>query len=234
MSKITGTRLLRKQIPGIAVDYDDAPPYIGFTGPSSSAGWEIYGNDLNTGFAIWRGYFDIQGWSKEQLSAFIGGAGWQESDGWNLHDPQLAHSFAPEINTWDIISKAPIPNSALDAVHFVDGIGYFGWNGPGMSRSNYDLEEIFAARHRQFVVNTILNNVLMQNDQNIWGAGDATAGDKIYITRIISTGVSIKDGSLLIVPPQGIILPATVVDEKDLVYMERLRRSYVLGESRNP
>ena len=235
MSEITGTRLLRKQIPGIAIDNEAAPPYIGFTGPSAAAGWEIYANDLGSPFAIWRGYFDIAGWSREQLSAFVSGAGWQESDGWNLHDPNVAHSWAPEINTWDIISKAPIPNEALDAAHFVDGAGYFGWNGPGMSLSNYNLEEVFAARHRQFVPNTTLNNVLMQNDQNIWGAGDATAGDKIYITRIVSTGICLTtEGSLLIVPPQGIILPATVVDEKDLVYMERLRRSYVLGESRNP
>ena len=38
----------------------------------------------------------------------------------------------------------------------------------------------------------------------------------------------------LMVPAQNIIVNAAVVDEKDLVYMERLRRSYVLGESRNP
>lgn len=233
MSKIKGSRLLRKQVAGVGIDYDAAPPYISFT-TTKQSGWEIYANDLNQSYAIWRGYFDIAGWSSEKLSAFIAGAGWQECDGWNLHDPQLEHSFAPEINTWDIITKAVIPNEALNSEHFVDGIGLFGWNGPGMILSNYNLEEVFAGRHRQFVPNTTLNNVLMQNDENIWGAGDATAGDKIYITRIVSTGIAIKDGSLLLVPPQAIIVPATLADEKDLVYMERLRRSYVLAESRNP
>jgi len=230
---IQGTKLLRKQLPGAAVSYDESPPYIKFDGTGAD-GWEIFGNALLQDYMIWRGYFDIAGWSKEQLSAFIAGAGWQESDRWTLNDPQLEHSFAPEINTWDIISKAPMPNEALEGEHWVDLMGHFGWNAPGMLKSNYNLEEIFAGRHRQFVPNAQLNNVLVQMDQNIWGAGDATAGDKIYITRIVSTGISIKDGSVLIVPPQSIILPATVVDEKDLVYMERLRRSYVLGESRNP
>ena len=79
--------------------------------------------------------------------------------------------------------------------------------------------------------------MLHQTAQEIWGCGDATAGDKIYVTRIISPSMAIDPGNTannLMVPAQNIIVNAAVVDEKDLVYMERLRRSYVLGESRNP
>ncbi len=69
----------------------------------------------------------------------------------------------------------------------------------------------------------------------LWGAGDATAGDKIYITRVVRlSGLANYGLELLVSPPQDVITNAIVVEEKDLVYMERLRRSYVLGESRNP
>ena len=231
MSDIQGSKLLRKTIPGAYISWNDYEPYISIGG--GGAGWTTYYNG-NVNFAIWRGYFDIAGWSKDQLSAFITGVGWQESDRWVLANANDAGSFAPEVLTWDILSKAKIPDEALDGEHFLDGAGFFGWNAPGMIDSNYNLEEIFGGRFRQFLPNDTLNNVANQYATELWGVGDATAGDKIYITRIVAPFLAMKDGTVLFVPPQAILIPAAVVEEKDLVYMERLRRSYVLGESRNP
>ena len=230
MSDIKGTRLLRKLIPSEALTFDAEPPYISTT---HGKGWEIYFNGI-CNFAIWRGYFDVAGWSSEKLSAFISGAGWQETDSWTLANPNTGGTFAPEVKTWDIVSKAKLPNSILDGDKFADGAGFFGWNAPGMLNSNYNLEEIFAGRYRQYVPNTTLLNVMNQYSQELWGAGDATAGDKIHITRIVSCFSAMKATSVLFIPPQSVILPATLADEKDLVYMERLRRSYVNAESRNP
>jgi len=231
MSDIKGNRLLRKQLPGTLLTFDEAPPYV--EAQVAGAGWEIVFNGV-CNYAVWRGYFDISGWSKEKLSAFIGGAGWQETDSWSLHNPQTGGTYAPQVKTWDIVSKCYLPNSILDGDKFGDLTGISGWNAPGMIKSDYNLEEILAGRFRQFVPNENLLNVLNQYSQELWGAGDATAGDKIYITRIVSSFIAMKDTSLLIVPPQSVILPATLVDEKDLAYMERLRRSYVLAESRSP
>ena len=230
MSEIQGTKLLRKTVPGAYITPDLAESYINVGG---GEGWTTYYNG-NTTFAIWRGYFDIAGWSKEQLSAFITGAAWQESDRWTIANANEVGSFAPEVLTWDILSKGKIPDEALDGSHFLDGAGFFGWNAPGMLDSNYNLEEIFGGRFRQYIPNTNLNNIANQYATEIWGAGDATAGDKIYITRIVAPFIALGEGTVIVVPPQAILIPAAVVEEKDLVYMERLRRSYVLGESRNP
>ena len=230
---IEGNKLLRKTIPGAYIGYDDYEPYITVGG---GEGWTTYYNGT-VNFAIWRGYFDIAGWSKEQLSAFINGVGWQESDRWTIANANTEGAFAPEVLTWDILSKGKIPDEALDGEHFLDGAGFFGWNAPGMIDSNYNLEEIFGGRFRQYLPNANLNNVANQYATELWGCGDATAGDKIYITRIVAPFLAMKggeDATVLVVPPQAILVPAVVVDEKDLVYMERLRRSYVLGESRNP
>ena len=229
MSEITGTRLLRKQIPYCWVYGVGEEPNqfeIGVQG----GGWEIYTNELGRVYAIWRGYFDIAGWNSEQLTAFISGAGFQEANQWLGPDP-VALGSIPRIKTWDIVSKAKIPNSALDtATALTSGE----WLAPGFAGSNYDLEEIFTGRYRHFDYSTTVTAGFNQTAMQIWGAGDATAGDKVYLTRVVDvSGVLVYPG-FLIIPPQNVVMPATLVDEKDLVYMERLRRSYVLAESRNP
>ena len=234
MSDITGTRLLRKQIPRCElIRGEGSPHYLEFQ-VGEDNGWELYWNDVNVPFLIYRTYFDISGWSREQLSAFIGGVGWQEAESFHVADPNPVPTFG-EVCSWDIASKAKLPNNILDHDKWLNLV--FNWSAPGFSNSNYDQEEIFAGRYRQFLPNSTQLGLLHQTAQEIWGCGDATAGDKIYVTRIISPSMAIDPGNTannLIVPAQNIIVNAAVVDEKDLVYMERLRRSYVLGESRNP
>ena len=229
MSKLKGNRLMRKQIPFVSAfplegDIDWAIQYQG-------GGWEIVVNDLGINYAVWRGYFDIAGFSSEQLSTFVGGAGWQEADEWVM-GPSTEFDRA-RIKTWDILSKAKIDDNALDRRGPLTSSSV--WHAPGFAGSNYDLEEIFAGRYRHFDFSTTITAGFNQTYEQVWGAGDATAGDKIYITRIVQlTGLATYPMEALIVPPQDVIAPISLVDEKDLVYMERLRRSYVLGETRNP
>ena len=229
MSDITGTRLLRKQIP-----FCSAFPLEGAVDWSiqyQGGGWEIIVDADGVNYAVWRGYFDISGWSSEDLTAFIDGAGWQESDEWFMGP--IENYGRARIKTWDIVSKAKISDDALDA--HGPGASSPTWFAPGFAGSNYDLEEIFGARYRHFDFSTTITAGFNQTAMEVWGAGDATAGDKIYITRIVRlTGLATYGLETIVIPPQDVIVNALLANEKDLVYMERLRRSYVLGESRNP
>ena len=232
-SEIQGAKLLRKQIPPCLLIRGESG-YDSLT-LSVANGWELYWSDGAIPFLVYRTYFDVAGWSREQLSAFIEGVGWQEPDGFNVIDPNPAAGFG-EMETWDIVSKATIPNEALDAGKWLY-LGQHNWSAPGFSGSNYNMEEIFAGRYRQYLPNSTTLGLFQQTDQQIWGCGDATAGDKIHITRVVSLYHCISPentADYLMVPEQLVLSNAIVVDEKDLVYMERLRRSYVLGESRNP
>ena len=229
MSKVDGNRLMRKQIPFMSAfplegDVDWSIQYQG-------GGWELVANDIGTNYAVWRGYFDIEGLSQEQLSIFVGGAGWQEADEWVM-GPSTSFDRA-RIKTWDILSKAKIDNEALDK--HGPGTSATVWHAPGFAGSNYNLEEIFAGRYRHFDFSTTITAGFNQTYEQVWGTGDATAGNKIYITRIVQlTGLATYPMEAMVVPPQNVIVPVSLVDEKDLVYMERLRRSYVLAESRSP
>jgi hypothetical protein len=228
-SEIQGAKLLRKQIPHCII----TPESEGVFNITDQGGnWELYTSADGTVFALWKGYFDISGWNREQLSAFIEGVGWQEAQEWAASPLHVTNTS--RIRTWDMLSKAYLPDSILDNQAAAPVIGY--WYPPGFSGSNYDLEEIFAGRFRTFDLSAILSGGWTQSNEQVWGCGDATAGDKLYITRIVylSNVQNHESGSIIIIPPQDIITNAIVVDEKDLVYMERLRRSYVLGESRNP
>lgn len=227
MSKIEGQRLLRKQIPFFAAfplegDIDWSIQYQG-------GGWEIVVNDIGINYAVWRGYFDIAGLNSEDLTTFVSGAGWQESDEWIMGPP--ASFDRPRIKTWDIISKDSIDDGALNA--HGPGSAAAIWLAPGFAGSNYNLEEIFAGRYRHFDFSTTIAAGFNQAYEQIWGAGEATAGSRIHITRIVLlTGLATYPMEAIVVPPQGVIVPATLATEKDLVYIERLRRSYVDALSR--
>jgi len=225
---IKGSRVLRKLIPG---------EYFFRTGESpqdwidqGKGGWQIVTADNAGEYAFYRTYFDISGWNREQLTAFITGVSYQESDSWV--NPQLTLGSHPSVDTWDIISKSYLPDSIVDDQHWVVGSDLLGFNPPGMSSSNYDLEEIFDGRFRSFVNDANTANETRMINRTSWGTGDATAGDKIYVTRIIRLSSVQQAGGALSIPPMAIVIPAVVVEEKDLVYLERLRRSYVLGENR--
>ena len=227
-SKLTGSRLLRKQIP-----YFSAYPLAGdvdWAIQTEGGNWRIVVNDLGMNYAVWNGFFDLGGYSSEELTTFVSGAGWQESEEWIAGTP--ANFARPRIKTWDIISKSPINDVSLD--RHGPGTASSMWFAPGFAGSNYDLEEIFAARYRHFDYSTTITAGFNNTYEQVWGAGDATAGDRIFITRIVQlTGIANYGLELLIVPPQDVIAPITLGEEKELQYIERLRRSYVLAESRD-
>jgi len=225
---IKGSRVLRKLLPGAVVGTEGAEPdivYAIYTG-----GWSVITNDEGIQFAVQRDYFDIAGWNQEQLTAFITGVSYQEGCSWKL--PQGSIGTYPTIETWDIISKSNLPDEILDGEHWILASDGNGFNPPGMSLSNYNLEEIFDGRFRGMVNDSTTANELRKISQTSWGTGDATAGDRIYITRIVRLTGTQTSAGYIVIPPMAIVIPAVVVEEKDLVYMERLRRSYVLGESR--
>jgi len=238
MTETPNSRLLRKILPGTAWTGTLETPYIAFAGPENGQGWDIYINDNAITYLVYRTYYDITGWSKQQFSAFVAGVGWQETDRWTVNDAAAVTpgAFGPELQSWDIVSKSEIPNSALDSDSWGDGNGYFAWNAPGMPLSNFNLEEVFAGRARQWIPNANMNNIMHQTMETLWGAGDATAGDRIYITRIVApfliTSLAPGAESTGFVPPQAVIVPAVLEQEPDLQYIERLRRSYVDAGSR--
>jgi len=217
---VKGSRDLRKLIPRSRIDWNENP-----TLTTAENGWEIlYIPGTTTQFAVYRTYIDIVGWSKDDVTAFTQGAAFQECD---------AVVFSPgglqPLKCWDMVTVNRIDDEAFtDDNKLLNGTT---WSAPGTSFSNYNLEEILAARWREFAASQDLATSKIIG-QGSWGSGDATAGDRIHITKAFYLGVAIPTAGRLIIPDGSVVVPTLLVKESDLVYMERLRRSYVLAENR--
>ena len=216
---VKGQRDLRKLIPRSVVTFDADP-----SNTIATNGWEILG-DATHQFAIYRTYVDIVGWSKDDITAFTQGAAFQEAASL-VCAPALA---TLPLKCWDMVTVNRIDDDAFTNANTISqGVT---WSPPGTSNSNYNLEEILAGRWREYMTDTtILTSRLI--GQGTWGAGDATAGDRIHITKAFYLGSSMVTGGKLIIPDGAVVIPTLLVKEPDLVYMERLRRSYVLAENR--
>jgi len=228
-TQIKGTRLLRKLIAG----FDAAPDAEGvwaFEGGQSD--WRIITNGSNQ-MAVWRGYYDLAGYAAEKLTSMVAVPGFQECDEWFMG--ALTIGPRPVIKTWDILSKVKLPDGIFDTDTFLNNGVPCGWSAPGMiGGSNFNLEEIFAGRFRIFSVNQTIGNTLVQTNEQAWGAGDATAGSRIYITRMVMLeDTQLYPDGRICAPPMAVILPVALLHEKDLPYIQRLRRSYTLSDERS-
>jgi len=214
---VKGTRDLRKLIPRSSISWN-----IDESATTATAGWEIVGTGAFQ-FAVYRTYMDVVGWSKDDITAFTQGASFQE--GSNVY---FTGGGSLPMMCWDIVSVNYITDDQF--TDNLDATG-FNWCPPGLSNSNYNLEEILAGRWREFSADSTINTTRLVS-QGVWGAGDATTGDRIHITKAYYLGASLPTGGIMILPDSAVVLPTLLVQEKDLVYLERLRRSYVLADNR--
>jgi len=230
-TEIKGTRLLRKMIAG----FDASPDAEGvWTFEKGQSDWRIITNGANQ-MAVWRGYYDLAGYTAEDLTAMVAVPGWQECDEWFMVATVPSIGARPVIKTWDILSKVKLPDGIFDTDTFLNNGVPCGWSAPGMiGGSNFNLEEIFAGRFRIFSVNQTIGNTLVQTNEQAWGAGDATAGSRIYITRMVMLeDTQVYPDGRICAPPMAVILPVALIHEKDLPYIQRLRRSYALSDERS-
>lgn len=217
---VKGVRDLRKLIPRSKIYWNEDPSLT-----TAENGWQILHIQGTTSqFAVYRTYIDIVGWTKDDITAFTQGAAFQEAD---------AVFFTPggaqPLKSWDMVTVNRIDDTAFtDAAPLLNGTT---WSPPGTSFSNYNLEEILAGRWREFAADSTLATSRMIGSGS-WGAGDATAGDRIHITKVFFLGAALTTLGRLVIPDGAVVIPTVLVEESELVYLERLRRSYVLAENR--
>jgi len=188
-----------------------------FTGPDLTGiavgdGWETIIETVSLGKAVHRSYIDLAGWTKEELTTFVQGVDIQK-----MKTPfgVIANSY-PLVWEYDILSTRRIALTELTS-----GIpGFIG--GP----STIDLQSIVYGESRTYAENATIPGTYVTTDRETFGTGDPVATDKLHWTRIIR--FSVAGAATLKVYPANLVVQAVTAKEKDLVWMERLRRSYVL------
>ena len=167
---------------------------------------------------------DLSGYAMESLTFFPEAIGLQDP-GIYTYTPGGGSSYNG-MQVLDIITSVPMD---LNAVANSQGLGI----GPGMLRSTHEFETLLFGMFRFFTANTNIPYAGYQQLERSqrFDSGEPTAADKLYCYRIVSL---LADGppepdSRFAVPAARQLVGGAMDEESELVYMQRLKRSYELA-----
>lgn len=199
-------RLLRETIPGTRVDMA-SPEEPSVTGGSWEIGSVTIGTTPHT-VIFASGYFDLSGYSIDQLTTFIQGTTIQETP--------LLNGFGTFFAA-HIVSTEP-----LDISDFEISSTSTSWALPGSLSSSYTLQQIIVGQCAYWATDSTVNTV-RHVGQGSWGVGSSTADQKLYYA--VAYAFPTAAPAQVFIPDTSFIVSAMVQKEKDLNYIMRLKRS---------
>lgn len=204
-------RVLTKLVPAITGSSSGGDLSI----TSTSEGWEVLplkDNAFN-GF-VWRGYVDLAGYDIEQLTFFIQGI--------NVQEASTFSGLTTSLVSLDLVTKVYVNNDDLNSAY--DGQLY----PAGFLTTNHDMEQVMMGRLRNYYHDDgwTLDNLLQLSSVNEWGEGAATAGARLYLTRVIAVS---DESAGVVIPAACFQIAGVATEEADLEYIMRLRRDYELA-----
>jgi len=207
---------LYKQIPtGLLTIGDPVSPGEPTLDTTSSGGWEVLSGPQGVyHHFVARTYIDLSGWTAQELTTFTQGIDIQKQ----LFP--LYIGVIPQMFELDYITTRRITDDELTEIGNDNSL-------PGFHSSTLDLMEMIYGERLSYAVNAQIAGTFIQVAEERFGSGNPTAMDKMHWTRHIIIPAA-APASTLQVYPTNLIVQALTVEEKDLVWMERLRRSYVL------
>jgi len=189
------------------------------TNPSAGTGtvtnqWELIQLDANTAMIACRTYIDLAGWSMQELTTFTQGIDIQKQQ-----IPLKVPTGLPKAQSvweFDFITSRRLTTNELTDITSL----------PGFSGSTCSLQQVIYGERMMYGENATIPGNYIQISSDTFGSGNPTAMDKLHWTRLLIID-SPGDGEQLAVFPTNLVVQAMTVEEKDLVWMERLRRSFV-------
>jgi len=197
---------LYKQVPGSVFVFE---PTATEGISHASNGWEILPG-IPEDVAVFRTYIDLQGWSAQDLTTFTQGVDIQKS---LIPIKTGAMIGAYEIDF--ITTRRLTDNELLDIFSM-----------PGFISSTVDLMQMIYGERMYYGENVSIPGTFVQISGETFGSGNPTAMSRMHWTRLLIPHQPDPNDSLVI-PESNLVVQAMTVEEKDLVWMERLRRSYV-------
>jgi len=186
---------------------------------SNTSGWEVLTDPTGTTRVLAnRQYIDLSGWSKQELTTFTQGIDIQKQQ---LPIPIPSGGIS---NLWefDFITTRKLTDDELTSWGADSAI-------PGFLPSTCDLMEMIYGERMSYGENVQIPLTYVQLGGETFGSGNPTAMDKMHWTRLYIMP-SVTPTTTIVICSTNLIVQALTVEEKDLVWMERLRRSYVLQD----
>jgi len=181
-------------------------------------GWKVIWNTFP--YAINRTYIDLSGWSAQDLTTFTQGVDIQTS-----LMPRSQTTGILEVTCLDIISTRRLTDAEISDW----GTSGISEDPPGFIENTTDLMEVIYGERTTYAVNGsidgVAGTVYVILDRETFGSGNPTAMSRMHWTRVYWMNGS-GDTESLQIPAANLVVQAMTVEEKDYVWMERLRRSY--------
>lgn len=217
-----GSRRLAAMHPGLTETYAGGTLWTP-TAPGRNQGW--------VQLASGSGWFhetqlDLSGYAMESLTFFPSAVGIQDPGVYRMAPGATATTSS--LYVLDLITSTPIdPNRIMVGDWLGAGIG------PGMFGSPETFETILYGLGRVFSENNTIkipNYQQLQRSQR-FESGEPTAADKLYCYRIVQISAESLDAGLsnIVIPACRQLISGMLDEESELVYMQRLKRSYELA-----
>jgi len=214
-------RQLLKQLPGTNFQIEMGESLPGFkAGALPTNGWEGITQTTSGMVVANRTYIDLAGYTQDDLTTFIQSVAIQ-----HMKDPLVAGNVAtPLIWAYDFITTRRINTAELSNL---------GSDVPGYLPSTLDLMEMIYGQHRTYALNANIPGTYITTDTDVLGSGNPSASDRLHWTRVFLFDASGAPGATsgYGLYPANLVCQAVTGKEKDLVYIERLRRSYTQQRS---
>jgi hypothetical protein len=220
MDDVTPRQLL-KQINGtyVVASMGESLPSI-TTIPARQ--WDILPQtNAPTMFALARRtYIDLAGYTQNELTTFVQSVAVQ-----HMRDPlKTGDATTPIVWSYDFVTTRRVSTEELS--NLINDV-------PGYLPSTLDLQEMVYGQHRTYATNANIPFTFITTDTDTLGSGNPSAADRLHWTRVFLFEVTggIGTTTSLSVYPANLVCQAVTGKEKDLVYIERLRRSYTQERS---
>lgn len=211
---LEGPRRLMLEVPHYQGDYA--------TGVfPDSLHWSNYGL---TNAIMFEGSLDLSGYELDKLTFVPQGSELQDP-GRYIYDVGPAGYPIVDVEVLDIISQERLSLTAIDAALTLGNV-------PGMLGTTEDFSQIIMGNYRVMVVpNTTGTGIslLVPQTGGTFGSGEATAASRLWLYRVVRINGAKGASDILKIPASRFLLVGTVVDEEELPYMMRLKRSFELA-----
>jgi len=204
---LEGPRILDKGFSGGSITNTSPPDTPGATGTGGL-------DKLSDTVFCYRSYYDLSGYTLDDLTCFFAGVDIQEDFTPNGDNPCYIV---------DLITTHQLSSTEIIAAHFDAATGEL----PGFNLSTFDMKQVIYGRTRTFDTSTSWAPAVVQEyGRTQWGTCTASTSEKIYLTRIIYMDIGLGPGLIMNIPSCNYVTSVVVGREKELSFLMRQRRSY--------
>tara|TARA_Y100001963_G_scaffold128477_1_gene182811 strand:+ start:152 stop:793 length:642 start_codon:yes stop_codon:yes gene_type:complete len=157
-------------------------------------------------------YYDLRGYNREDMTVFPQSINFQDVGPIQLGISSAVGTPALRLS---IVTTEPVSRDDFSAS--ASGYPVF----PGASESTYDLAQIMSGRCQTWTQLSTIGTASITSVDG-WGAGQATSGNKLFITEVWFLDTA-TDYNIVNIPDMAVVMPS-IIDKEDA--MEYLYRQY--------